>query len=135
MIDVKRMIHMRQRAQALIIRDQAMLFAYGMASSHNELRHSFIGGGIEQGENPEEAVLRELMEEAQVKGEIIFKFNQEIAEEHHTFLVDIGNQSCKLGCDPEEMHLTKDERNLKDLIWISLLDKASFTECDREYIA
>lgn len=128
------MILMRQRAQAIIIRDQAMLFAYGIVSSHNELRHSFIGGGIEQGETPEEAVLRELMEEAQVNGSIIFKFSQEIAEGHHTFLIDIGNQRCKLGCDPEEVHLTFEERNLKDLMWISFTDKQFFTECDREYI-
>lgn len=128
------MVRMRQRAQAIIVRDQAMLFAFGVVSSHNALRHSFIGGGIEDGETPEEAVLRELMEEAQVTGEIIFKFNRELASDHHTFLVDIGNQICKLGYDPEEEHLTFEEKNLKDLLWISLKDAHLFTECDRDYI-
>jgi 8-oxo-dGTP pyrophosphatase MutT (NUDIX family) len=126
---------MRQRAQAMIIRDDAMLFAYGIASSHNELRHSFIGGRMEQGETPEVAVLRELKEEAQVEGDIIFKFHHEIAENHHTFLIDIGTQVCRLGVDPEEQNLNIEERSLKDLIWIKLGDKHLFTECDREYIS
>lgn len=51
------------------------------------------------------------MEEAQVTGEIIFKFNRELASDHYTFLVDIGNQICKLGYDPEEEHLTFEEKN------------------------
>ncbi len=34
---------MRQRAQAIIIRDKAMLFAYGIASSHNALRSLVVG--------------------------------------------------------------------------------------------
>ncbi|WP_018758347.1 NUDIX hydrolase [Paenibacillus terrigena] len=125
---------MRQRAQAIIIRDRAMLFAYGIVSSNNELRHSFIGGGIEQGETPEEAVLRELREEAHIEGRIIFKFNREIVENHHTFLIHIGNQSCRLGTDPEEEHLALEERNLKDLIWILFEDRHLFTSIDKEYI-
>ncbi|MFD0618427.1 NUDIX domain-containing protein [Paenibacillus sp. GCM10027629] len=125
---------MRQRAQAIIIRDGAMLFAYGIVSSNNELRHSFIGGGIEQGETPEEAVLRELREEAHIDGRIIFKFNREIIENHHTFLIHIGNQSYRLGTDPEEEHLPLEERNLKDLIWILFEDRHLFTSIDKEYI-
>lgn len=125
---------MRQRAQAIVIRDHAMLFAFGIVSSHNALRHSFIGGGIEEGETPEEAVIRELREEAQVDGKIIFKFSAEISENHHTFLVDIGSQVCRLGVDPEEEHLSIDKRSLKQLLWLNFDDKHLFTECDIEYI-
>jgi 8-oxo-dGTP pyrophosphatase MutT (NUDIX family) len=98
------------------------------------MRHSFIGGRIEPGETPEVAVIRELKEEALVDGEIIFQFSNEVAENHYTFLIDIGTQVCSLGADPEEENLASEQRSLKDLMWIKLDDAHLFTECDKNYI-
>lgn len=112
-----------------------MLFAYGRVMSHRELRHSFIGGAVEDGESPAQAVLRELAEEARVRGEIVFPFSTELHPDHRTFLVDIGGQECRLGHDPEESSLPQDDRSLMALVWIDLAKTHLFTEIDREYIA
>ena len=124
---------MEERAQAIVIRNQKMLFAYGMI--RNELRHSFIGGRIESGETASEAVLRELKEEANVTGQIIFKFAQEIRANHQTFLVDIDLAEVTLGNDPEESTLQPNERSLQDLLWLDLRDKHLFTDIDKEYLS
>ncbi len=121
------------RAQAIIIREEKMLFAHAMVTSLNQLRHSFIGGRVEADENPAEAVLRELLEEANVQGDIIFEISHR--NDHRTFLVDIGQQEPVLGCDPEEEHLAVSQRSLKGLVWMDLHHKDLFTDIDRSYFA
>ncbi|WP_055667893.1 NUDIX domain-containing protein [Desnuesiella massiliensis] len=123
----------RRRAQAIIIRDNCILFAYGYARKSGELRHFFVGGGIEDDETSEEALFRELKEEAGVTGSIILKFSKELKEHHSTFLVDIGNQKCVLGYDPEDVDVPDEEKGLQQLLWISLEDKEFFNDIDRDY--
>lgn len=90
----------RQRVQAIIIKNNKVLFGAGMLKG-KEYRHFFIGGGIEEGETPEQTIVREIREEANVDGIIIFRFKNEYKENHHTFLVKIGDQEASLGYDPE----------------------------------
>jgi len=42
--------------------------------------HFFIGGGVESGETLEEAIVREIREEAHVEGKIIFRLGKEVLE-------------------------------------------------------
>ena len=123
---------MRERAQAIIIRDRKVLFGYGKIN--NKYTHFFIGGGIEKGENPNEAIIREIEEETNVKGEIIFQFDKELKENEFTFLVDIGEKKCKLGFDPEEINVPDEEKNLQKIIWIPLSEKSKFTSIDIDYL-
>lgn len=120
------------RAQAIIIRENKMLFGYGKIGKRHG--HFFIGGGIEEGETPSEAILREIKEEANVSGEIIIQFKDEFLDNHYTFLVDIGDQECTLGYDPEEVGYEKQDKALQKLIWIPLMDIEQFTEIDKNYI-
>ena len=91
------------------------------------------GGGIEDGETPSEAALRELEEECCVQGVIIHEINRTIQPEKygtHTFLVDIGNQSPQLGFDPEAI-TGEQAQVLCDLQWLSL---AEIPERDRAFL-
>lgn len=124
----------RRRAQAIIIRDNCILFAYGYARKSGELRHFFVGGGIEDDETSEEALFRELKEEAGVTGTIILKFSKELKEHHSTFLVDIGKQQCVLGYDPEDVDVPHEEKGLQQLLWISLENKEFFNDIDKDYL-
>ncbi len=122
------------RVQAIVIQDGKALFGFG--KDH----HFFIGGRLERGETAEHGVLRELAEEANVKGTIIFG----IAEPgipstlasaynlHLTFLVDIGEQVPRLGYDPEETDVG-DQISLLGIQMIPLEKIESFTRIDIDY--
>ena len=89
------------------------------------------GGGVEKGESPAEAVLRELEEECNVEGTIIKQvgmYSDVTGVEFITYLVDIAAQDPHLGNDPEfEMH----RQILKEIRWMTL---AEIPERDRAYL-
>jgi len=97
--------------------------------------HFFIGGGVESGETLEEAIVREIREEAHVEGKIIFRLGKEVLEHHHTFLVDIGDQTPVLGYDPEDEERNKADcdKALQKLEFIPLFEVEQFTQIDIDY--
>lgn len=87
------------------------------------------GGGIEAGETPAEAALRELMEECAVDGEIVRetgRFYDDTGDASHTYLVDIGDQEPTLGTDPE---FGEDDRYLVEVCWMHLRDIPERDRC------
>lgn len=124
----------RQRVQAIAIQNNRVLFGSGMIDEKQN-RRFFIGGGIEEGETAEEAIIRELMEEANVEATIIFKFEKEYKENHHTFLVEIGEQEVSLGYDPEDEEVGKPAhlKALQKLEFIQLNQGFRFSSIDLEY--
>ena len=91
------------RSQCIVIRNKKILLA--IHSKNGQSWHCLPGGGIEAGESPEEAALRELQEECLVTGTLIQKTSEYADPFHdghtHTFYVDIGDQTPALGEDPE----------------------------------
>ena len=92
------------------------------------------GGGLEGDETPEKGALRELREECNVDGVIVRKTSQvSYADpnwETYTFLVDIGDQTPSLGCDPEVAEGTQ-PLALIDIRWLRL---SEIPERDRVYL-
>jgi ADP-ribose pyrophosphatase YjhB (NUDIX family) len=89
------------------------------------------GGAVEKEESPEEAALRELLEECCVHG-VIIKKTSEYSDpfsngQTHTFLVDIGNQNPTLGEDPE----IKENPILFGIDWLALNE---ICERDRAFL-
>lgn len=121
----------RRRAQAIIIQNNKVLFGKGLFEN-GEIRHFFIGGGIEKNEMPEETVMRELKEEANVEGTILFEISNINMENHHTFYVDIGKQIPVIGYDPEEEEILKpkDKKMLQELVFLDLGKSQNFTPID-----
>lgn len=117
----------RTRAQAIVIQNNRVLFGYG------NKYHFFIGGGIDEGETAEEAVIRELREEANVDGTIIFKLQHEVFPHHVTFLVDIQQQLPQLGYDPEEIQTDPLQKGLIGIEFIPLDCFDTFTTIDIQY--
>jgi 8-oxo-dGTP pyrophosphatase MutT (NUDIX family) len=117
------------RVQAIVCRNGRTLMA---KHREGELVYWCLpGGGLEEGEKPEDGVLRELREEAHVDGRIVRQTNRLVDAqgiEHYSYLVDIGDQQPTLGHDPE---VPPDDPILVGLEWLSL---GEIPERDRAFL-
>lgn len=91
------------------------------------------GGGIEENETPEQAALRELEEECQVKGTLVrpltVEYKPDLESRVFTFLVEIPEDAvAKAGIDPE---LPANEQSIIGVKWMRLDEIA---ERDRAYL-
>ena len=116
------------RAQSIVCRRSEIL----MVKHRHEGEEWWClpGGGIESGETPKEAALRELWEECRVHGDIIREtsiLTYGPSDQYYTYWVDIGEQEPDLGNDPE----VRGNPILVDISWKRLGDLA---ERDRVYL-
>ena len=121
----------RDRSQSMVIRGNRILLV-----EHQLFGRDFFnlpGGGIEENETPEQAALRELEEECQVKGTLVrpltVEYKPDLESRVFTFLVEIlENAVAKAGIDPE---LPADEQSIIGVKWMRLDEIA---ERDRAYL-
>jgi 8-oxo-dGTP diphosphatase len=114
-------VSIRPRVCAAIIKDDRILMVL-----HDHGDRSFWtlpGGGVEEGETLEAAVLREVKEEVNLNGRV----DRRLFEDTYTygpdycFLVKVlDDNDAVLGYDPE---LLPEEQVLKDISWFALADK------------
>lgn len=120
---------MRDRSVVFVIRDKKILMeklCYG-----GRTFYSIPGGGIEDGETPEQAAIRELKEECGLDGVITKKlavlYNNDRTE--YSFEVSVPeNQVAIKGYDPEE---PKDDQSIKEVLW---MDLSEMSEKDRAFL-
>lgn len=115
---------------AFVIRNHAILLE--KLFYDNRYFYSIPGGGIEKGETPEEAAIRELKEECGLDGTIVKKLTVRYKADGSTeyvFEVTVSDEQtpCK-GYDPEE---PRDHQSIKDVCWMKL-DQLS--EKDRAFL-
>ena len=123
-------IYKRSRSVAIVIRDGKILmervFYFGREF------YTVPGGGIEAGETPEQAALRELKEECGLDGTIVRPLAVQYKAEgnaEYSFEVSIPKEQEPItGYDPEE---SSENPPLKEVLWLSL-DEIS--EKDRAFL-
>lgn len=121
----------RDRSQSMVIRGNRILLV-----EHQLFGRDFFnlpGGGIEENETPEQAAIRELEEECQVKGTLVrpltVEYKPDLESRVFTFLVEIPEDAvAKAGIDPE---LPANEQSIIGVKWMRLDEIA---ERDRAYL-
>lgn len=113
----------RKSARALIIRDEALLVflrkRYSRKTGEWIEYYSIPGGGIDKGESPEDAAVRELYEEMGVRIKLGGLVAHRIGKffEHYVFTADIVDGEPHLMLDSEEaMHMG--EHNQFIVTWV-----------------
>ena len=124
---------LRNRSVVFVIRNKKILMEkLSYPSLGDRVFYSIPGGGIEDGETPEQAAIRELKEECSLDGTIVRKltelYNNNRTE--HVFEVRVpDDQEPITGYDPEEAE--NEDPPLKEVLWLAL-DEIS--EKDRAFL-
>jgi 8-oxo-dGTP diphosphatase len=117
------------RAQCIVVRDNKILMVRHRLNG--EEWWCLPGGGLEEGETPDEAALRELKEECCIDGFVLRETatvvyaSDDVA---YTFLVEIGDREPVIGKDPE---FSEKDQVLIDIRWLAL---SEIPERDRVYL-
>ena len=121
---------MRNRSMAIVMRNGTIL----MEEVYFEGRHFYTlpGGGMEEGESPEETVLRELKEECGLDGNVIRLLNvihRADGSEEYTYQVEVSeDQVATTGYDPE---FPLYEQVIEQVRWMKLNE---LSEKDRAFL-
>ena len=120
---------MRNRSVVFVVRNGKILMEKLFYDGRSFF--SIPGGGIEPGETPEQAAIRELKEECGLDGTIIRKLAEiyNNGRTEHVFEVSVPeDQNAITGYDPEE---PMDNQPIKEVLWMELYE---LPEKDRAFM-
>ena len=121
----------RPRACGALIHNNSILMVRHVEPSHSYW--TLPGGGVEAGESPAEAAVREGWEETSLRVQsvrLLWEGNYGHGgrtSPEHCYLVELevdgnGPAAVALGLDPEEAHLPSHHRLLQGVAWVPLSD-------------
>lgn len=121
---------MRDRSTAIVVRDKKVLMV--QVEFGGRLFWQAPGGGVEAGESPEQAVLRELKEECNLDGQIVRALSVATypdGSREYSYLIKVDEgQNPVMGFDPE---FPADDQALQQVRWMAL---SELGEKDRAFL-
>ena len=124
---------MKNRSVAFVIRNKKILVEkLNYPSEGKDDFYSIPGGGIEDGETPEQTAIRELKEECGLDGTIVRKLSELYSHNRTEYAFEVkvpDNQEPILGYDPEEEG--NENPPLKEVLWLGLNE---LSEKDRAFL-
>jgi 8-oxo-dGTP diphosphatase len=118
-------MQLRKRAQALIIEEGRVLLARHFDLTIREYYWCMPGGGVEAGETPEQAAIRELKEETNLDIRLVRKIGElalpGVTQGYTlgvTFLAEVIGGDMSLGHDPEQ--ISWEDKFLQDVQWLPI---------------
>lgn len=115
---------MGTRSSVVLLQDDRILMVRQLYKG--EEIWTFPGGGIEEGETPKQAAIREVYEETGLIIEttrlILEFYNERIKGMYYCFIGTILDGHLELGYDPELMNQEQDLKELKWILMNELLD-------------
>ncbi|MGN1422230.1 MAG: NUDIX domain-containing protein [Oscillospiraceae bacterium] len=120
---------MRDRSVVFVIRNKKILME--KLCYEGRFFYSIPGGGIEYGETPEQAAIRELKEECGLDGTIVKKLAEVYSNGRTEYAFEVSvpdNQNAIKGYDPEE---PIDNQPIKEVLWMEL---SEMPEKDRAFM-
>lgn len=123
----------KNRSVVFVIRNKKILVEkLNYPSEGKDDFYSIPGGGIEDGETPEETAIRELKEECGLDGTIVRKLSESYNHDRIEYAFEVkvpDDQEAITGYDPEEAG--NENPPLKEVLWLGL-DELS--EKDRAFL-
>lgn len=119
---------LRIRASAIIVHNDQLLLMH--RNKYDQIYHTFIGGGVEPGEKPEAAVIREVHEEASLRvelGSLVYELNEENGGVQYFYLCEYIGGSPEVHESTREHEANMAGQNTYRPVWVSLHELDSLT--------
>lgn len=116
---------MRESVRAIIVKDDSLLVMKRV--KYGDVYYTLLGGGIDMGETPEQALVREIAEEASlaVKPDsikLVFMHTLEPFGKQYIFTCEVEPGEPMLASDSEEAELSKQGDNIFEPMWLPVAD-------------
>ncbi len=111
----------RNRSAGIVIKGNKVLVIHRINKSDEY--YVFPGGGVEKGETPEQATVREISEEtsiAVIPRKFVYHITWDTGEENFFYLCEYVSGKAQLRSDSEELEQMKDGEQVYEPMWIDI---------------
>ncbi len=111
----------RNRSAGIVVKDNKVLVMHRI--NKGDEYYVFPGGGVEEGETPEQAAVREIREETSITvipRKFVYHIAWDTKEENFFYLCDYVSGEAKLRPDSEEVQRMKGGEQVYEPIWIDV---------------